>query len=64
MASDDIYEWLSLRAGPYGPATEAQERVFRQYAQSKGFKDLRGFHMRLRSMGWDYIDILREFGDT
>lgn len=39
--------------------TGGQEDAIRLYAHNRGFETLRGFHMWMRSMGWDYYNILR-----
>lgn len=55
----DEREWLRIDEPPEGVTTTAQEEAIREYARGEGFETLRGYHMRLRSMGWDYYDILR-----
>lgn len=51
--------WLRLGEPALGDITSGQESAIRGYALGEGFEDLRGFHMWLRSRGWDYYDILR-----
>jgi hypothetical protein len=40
-------------------ATGAQEQVIRQYAKDVGFKDLRGFASYMKSVEWDYYDVIK-----
>ncbi|GAG90960.1 unnamed protein product, partial [marine sediment metagenome] len=48
MASDDqSYGWFRIKEPLDGVVSKAQEQAIRAYALTQGFKDLRGFHMRL-----------------
>lgn len=52
--------WLKLEEPPTGHLSSKQEDMIRAYAFQEGFEDLRGFHMHLRELGWDYYDVLKE----
>lgn len=56
---EEELKWLRIREPPEGVLTGRQEQAIRQYAREEGYADLRGYHMHLRSMGWDYYDVLR-----
>lgn len=51
--------WYRISEPLDGAVTAAQEFAIRDYANEQGFPTLRGFHMRLRMMDWDYYDVLR-----
>ena len=51
--------WFKLSEPPRGVMSAAQEEAIRDYAAGEGFETLRGYHMHLRAMGWDYYDVLR-----
>lgn len=53
--------WIRITEPLDGVVSAAQERAIRAYAASEGFETLRGYHMHLRSQGWDYYDVLRAF---
>ncbi|GAG68330.1 unnamed protein product [marine sediment metagenome] len=58
MASDDqSYGWFRIKEPLDGVTSKAQEEAIRAYALTQGFKDLRGFHMRLKMMGWDLYEV-------
>lgn len=52
-------EWFSIQEPIEGKTTAGQEAAIRAYALEEGFETLRGYHMHLRALGWDYYDILR-----
>lgn len=39
--------------------SDAQELAIREYARTQDFKDLRGFHMYMKSEELDYYDIIK-----
>lgn len=41
--------------------TTSQEQTVREYARSQGYKDLRGFHMHMRSEELNYYDVIRVY---
>lgn len=51
--------WFRITEPPAGVVSSKQEAAIRAYAADEGFPTLRGFHMRLRMLGWDYYDVLR-----
>lgn len=57
--TDKDDRWLRIDEPPEGVTTTRQEYAIRAYAEAEGFETLRGYHMHLRSLGWDYYDILR-----
>ncbi|GAH75624.1 unnamed protein product, partial [marine sediment metagenome] len=59
-ADDEPRGWLRLAEPPTGRLSSKQEDMIRAYAFEEGYDTLRGFHMHLRSLGWDYYDILKE----
>jgi hypothetical protein len=52
--------WLKLSEPPTGRISQKQEDMIRAYAFQEGYDTLRGYHMFLRSIGWDYYDVLKE----
>lgn len=52
------YPWLKIDEPPLGVVSAEQEEAIRRYAELEGFPTLRGFHMRLKMMEWDYYDVL------
>lgn len=52
--------WVRIHERPDGPVSAKQEEAIRAWAADEGFPTLRGFHMRLRMMAWDYYDVLKE----
>ena len=53
--------WFRITEPLDGVVTAKQEAAIRAYAAEQGFPTLRGFHMRLKMMVWDYYDVLRQF---
>lgn len=52
--------WLRIKESPHGYISARQEEAIREYARMQGFETLKGFASRLRSMEWDYYDVLQE----
>lgn len=52
--------WFRITEPLDGVVTAKQEAAIRAYAAEEGFETLRGYHMRLRMLGWDYYDVLRQ----
>ena len=46
--------WTRIRE-----STKEQERAIRDYAQQKGFTDLRQFRSEMRAEEWTYYDVLK-----
>ncbi len=59
--SDDPRErsWFKISEAPEHTVTAGQMEAIRDYAASEGYETLRGYHQHLRSMGWDYYDVLK-----
>lgn len=53
-------EWYIIDEPPHGRLKGRQEEAIRSFASGIGFENLRGFHMFMRSIGWDYYDVLQE----
>lgn len=53
--------WYRIDEPPTGVTTVAQEVAIRLVAEEFGYETLRGFHMYLKSQGWDYYDILEMY---
>ena len=51
--------WYKIHEPPTGYVSAKQEATIREVAAEFGFETLRGFHMYLKSQGWDYYDILQ-----
>ncbi len=51
--------WFKISEAPETTVSAAQIEAIRDYAASEGFETLRGYHNRLRAMGWDYYDVLK-----
>lgn len=51
--------WIRIYEPLDGVVSAAQERAIRDYARGEGYETLRGYHSHLRSLGWDYYDVLR-----
>lgn len=51
--------WFKLSEPPTGDISQGQLEAIRDYAAGEGYETLRGYHMHLRSMGWDYYDVLK-----
>ncbi|GAI56881.1 unnamed protein product [marine sediment metagenome] len=58
-AEDYDTGWFRITEPLDGVVTARQEAAIRAYAREEGFETLRGYHMRLRMLGWDYYDVLR-----
>lgn len=58
-AKDYDVGWYRITEPPSGVVSAKQEAAIRAYAREEGFETLRGFHTRLRMLGWDYYDVLR-----
>jgi len=50
--------WYRIDEPPEGKPSLAQEVAIRAVARDFGYETLRGFHMYMRSQGWDYYDII------
>ncbi|GAI28070.1 unnamed protein product [marine sediment metagenome] len=60
MSAEDYDKgWFRITEPLDGVVTARQEAAIRVYAREEGFETLRGYHMRLRMLGWDYYDVLR-----
>jgi hypothetical protein len=59
-ADDEPRGWLKLSEPPTGTLSQKQEDMIRAYAFQEGYDTLRGYHNYLRSIGWDYYDVLKE----
>ena len=49
------YPWFHVRE-----SRGKQESAIREYALHEGFLNLRGYASHLKSIGWDYYDVLRQ----
>lgn len=56
---EEIEGWFKIREPPTGVLTAKMEETIRAFAREEGFPTLRGFHMRMRSLDWDFYDILQ-----
>lgn len=52
--------WFRIEEPLEGTVSARQESAIREYAREEGYETLRGYHLHLRSLGWDYYDVLRE----
>lgn len=50
--------WLRIEEPPDYPVTQRQEEVIRAFSERLGFVSLAGFNAWMRSVGWDYYDVL------
>jgi len=60
MSAEDYDEgWYRITEPLEGVVSAKQEAAIRAYAREEGYETLRGYHMHLRMLDWDYYDVLR-----